>query len=87
MSSCLIWVFPIRRLQVLKSLRQWTSAPIIIISARGQEKDKIAGLDAGADDYLTKPFGIAELKARLRVAVRHIERSPRIRRRYMNMKG
>ena len=63
-------------LQVLKSLRQWTSAPIIIISARGQEKDKIAGLDAGADDYLTKPFGIAELKARLRVAMRHIERNP-----------
>ena len=63
-------------LQVLKSLRQWTSAPIIIISARGQEKDKIAGLDAGADDYLTKPFGIAELKARLRVALRHIERNP-----------
>jgi len=60
---------------VLKSLRQWTSAPIIIISARGQEGDKIRGLDAGADDYLTKPFGIPELMARLRVALRHIERS------------
>jgi two-component system KDP operon response regulator KdpE len=60
--------------QVLKSLRQWTSAPIIIISARGQESDKIRGLDGGADDYLTKPFGIAELMARLRVALRHIER-------------
>lgn len=63
-------------LAVLKALRQWTSAPIIIISARGQEKDKIAGLDAGADDYLTKPFGIAELTARLRVALRHAERRP-----------
>jgi len=62
-------------LSVLKGLRQWTSAPIIIISARGQEKDKIAGLDAGADDYLTKPFGIAELMARLRVALRHAEKS------------
>lgn len=63
-------------LDVLKTLRKWTSAPIIIISARGQEKDKIAGLDAGADDYLTKPFGIAELLARLRVALRHAERRP-----------
>lgn len=62
-------------LDVLQQLRQWTSAPVIIISARGQEKDKIAGLDAGADDYLIKPFGIAELKARLRVALRHLERA------------
>jgi two-component system KDP operon response regulator KdpE len=61
-------------LSVLKSLRQWTSAPVIIISARGQETDKIKGLDSGADDYLTKPFGIAELKARLRVVIRHSER-------------
>ena len=63
-------------LGVLKSLRQWTSAPILILSARGQEKDKIAGLDAGADDYLTKPFGIAELMARLRVALRHAQNRP-----------
>lgn len=63
-------------LDVLKTLRQWTSAPILIISARGQEKDKIAGLDAGADDYLTKPFGVAELLARLRVALRHHENRP-----------
>lgn len=63
-------------LDVLKNLRQWTSAPILIISARGQEKDKIAGLDAGADDYLTKPFGVAELLARLRVALRHQEHRP-----------
>src|SRR5258708_13517180 len=60
-------------LQVLKALRKWTSAPVIIISARGQEKDKIAGLDSGADDYLTKPFGVPELMARLRVALRHAE--------------
>lgn len=63
-------------LNVLKELRHWTSVPIIIISARGQEQDKIAGLDAGADDYLTKPFSIPELQARLRVALRHAERTP-----------
>lgn len=57
----------------LKELRKWTSAPVIIISARGQENDKISGLDAGADDYLTKPFSINELLARLRVAMRHAE--------------
>lgn len=61
-------------LQVLKALRRWTSVPLLIISARGQEKDKIAGLDAGADDYLTKPFSVAELLARLRVALRHREK-------------
>jgi len=58
-------------LLVLKALRQWTSAPVIIISARGQEHDKVRGLNVGADDYLTKPFGIPELMARLRVALRH----------------
>ncbi len=63
-------------LQALKELRQWTSAPVIIISARGQETDKIKGLDAGADDYLTKPFGIDELLARLRVAMRHASQKP-----------
>jgi two-component system KDP operon response regulator KdpE len=63
-------------LDVLKELRRWTSAPVIIISARGKEQDKILGLDAGADDYLTKPFGVAELMARLRVALRHAEQSP-----------
>lgn len=63
-------------LEVLKTLRHWTSAPVIIISARGQEHDKIRGLDAGADDYLTKPFGVPELLARLRVALRHAEQKP-----------
>jgi len=63
-------------IETLKTLRKWTSAPVIIISARGQEIDKIRGLDAGADDYLTKPFGIPELLARLRVALRHAERAP-----------
>ena len=64
-------------IEVLKRLRQWTAAPVIILSAKGQESDKIAGLDAGADDYLTKPFGVAELLARMRVAFRHAERKPR----------
>jgi two-component system, OmpR family, KDP operon response regulator KdpE len=63
-------------LEVLKAMRQWTSAPVIIISARGQEHDKIKGLDAGADDYLTKPFGMPELMARLRVALRHAAQKP-----------
>jgi two-component system KDP operon response regulator KdpE len=55
---------------VTRLLREWTSIPIIVISVRGQEADKIAALDAGADDYVTKPFGIGELLARMRVALR-----------------
>jgi len=62
-------------LVVTKRLREWASAPIIVISARGQEEDKIHALDAGADDYLTKPFGTGELLARIRVALRHSARS------------
>ena len=62
-------------LDVTKRLREWASAPIIVISARGQEDDKINALDAGADDYLTKPFGTGELLARIRVALRHSARS------------
>ncbi|MFB3892261.1 MAG: response regulator [Phycisphaerae bacterium] len=58
-------------LEVIRRLRDWSTAPIIIVSARGQEKDKVAALDAGADDYLTKPFGVGELLARIRVALRH----------------
>lgn len=58
-------------LQVCRELREWTQTPIIILSVRDSEKDKVAALDAGADDYLTKPFGIEELLARIRVALRH----------------
>ena len=61
-------------LEVLKGLRRWTSAPVLVLSARGEERDKISGLDAGADDYLAKPFGVEELLARIRVALRHAER-------------
>jgi two-component system KDP operon response regulator KdpE len=58
-------------LEIIRRLRDWTAVPVIIVSARGQEKDKVAALDAGADDYLTKPFGVGELLARIRVALRH----------------
>ena len=64
-------------LEVIKQIREWTSVPIIVISARGKEKDKVAALDAGADDYLTKPFGVAELMARIRVSLRHAQRTSR----------
>jgi two-component system KDP operon response regulator KdpE len=59
-------------IEVTRLLREWTRIPILILSVRGSEKDKIAALDAGADDYLTKPFGIGELLARVRVAMRHV---------------
>ncbi len=59
-------------LEVIRRLREWTGIPIIVISARGRDADKVAGLDAGADDYLTKPFSVEELGARLRVAIRHL---------------
>ena len=55
---------------VTRRLREWTQIPIIIVSVREQEAEKIRALDAGADDYLTKPFGAAELMARIRVALR-----------------
>ena len=58
-------------LDVLKSLREWTQVPVIVLTARGKERDKVLALDAGADDYVTKPFSIAELHARIRVALRH----------------
>jgi len=62
-------------LEVTRRLREWSPIPVIVLSARGQEKDKVAALDAGADDYLTKPFGVDELLARIRVALRHRERA------------
>jgi two-component system, OmpR family, KDP operon response regulator KdpE len=61
--------------EVTRRIREWSAVPIVVLSARGQESDKIEALDAGADDYLTKPFGIGELLARLRVALRHANRA------------
>ena len=63
-------------LDLTRRLREWSSVPVIVISARGREQDKVAALDAGADDYLTKPFGVNELMARIRVALRHQARLP-----------
>lgn len=65
-------------LEVIARLRQWSRVPIIVVSARGKELDKVAALDAGADDYLTKPFGVQELLARVRVALRHASRGSQI---------
>jgi two-component system KDP operon response regulator KdpE len=56
--------------EVTRRLREWTGVPIIVVSARGREQDKVVALDAGADDYLTKPFGVGELLARVRAAMR-----------------
>jgi two-component system KDP operon response regulator KdpE len=61
-------------LEVIRNLRTWSEVPIVVVSARGQEKDKVAALDLGADDYLTKPFSVGELLARIRVAMRHAAR-------------
>src|SRR5690349_16186668 len=58
-------------LEVTRTIRRTSRTPIIVISARGQEHDKVTALDLGADDYLTKPFGVAELMARIRVVLRH----------------
>ena len=60
-------------LEVLKRLREWTKTPVIILSVRDSDADKVAALDAGADDYLSKPFSVAELMARLRTALRHAQ--------------
>jgi two-component system KDP operon response regulator KdpE len=64
-------------LEVIRRLREWTSIPIIVLSARGAESDKVAALDAGADDYAAKPFAVGELLARARVALRHAAGSGR----------
>jgi two-component system KDP operon response regulator KdpE len=61
-------------IDVTRRLREWTQVPILVLSARGRESDKVEALDAGADDYVTKPFGVDELLARMRVALRHAER-------------
>jgi two-component system KDP operon response regulator KdpE len=58
-------------LEVIRRLRAWRAVPIVVLSARGQERDKVTALDAGADDYVSKPFGAGELLARIRVALRH----------------
>lgn len=62
-------------LELIRRVREWSATPVIVISARGNERDKVDALDAGADDYLTKPFGVDELLARLRVAMRHQARA------------
>jgi two-component system KDP operon response regulator KdpE len=62
--------------EVIRQIRSWSSMPIVVLSARAQEQSKIQALDAGADDYITKPFGVGELLARVRVALRHAARSP-----------
>lgn len=59
--------------EVIRSVREWSQIPIIIVSARNQERDKVEALDMGADDYITKPFGTAELLARLRTVLRHAD--------------
>jgi two-component system, OmpR family, KDP operon response regulator KdpE len=61
-------------IEVVKQIRAWSTLPILILSARSAEADKVAALDAGADDFVTKPFGVGELTARLRVALRHAAR-------------
>ena len=65
-------------LEVIRTIREWSAMPIIVLSARGKEQDKVEALELGADDYLTKPFGAAELLARLKVALRHTHNSGQI---------
>jgi len=62
--------------ELIRQIRQWSPMPIVVLSARNQERSKIDALDAGADDYITKPFGVGELLARVRAALRHAVRSP-----------
>lgn len=65
-------------LEVIKHIREWSIVPVIVLSARGQEQDKVTALEMGADDYLTKPFGSAELLVRLKVALRHAHNSKQV---------
>ena len=58
--------------EIIRTAREWSRIPILVVSARAQEKDKVEALDAGADDYITKPFGTGELLARIRTALRHV---------------
>lgn len=62
--------------ELIRQIREWSPMPIVVLSARHQEQTKIEALDAGADDYITKPFGVGELLARVRVALRHAARTP-----------
>ena len=62
-------------IEVLRRLREWSTVPVVVLTARGQDEQKVATLDAGADDYLTKPFSTTELLARIRVALRHASRA------------
>lgn len=66
-------------MEVIKKVREWSEMPIIVVSARDQDKEKAAALDSGADDYLTKPFSATELMARIRVALRHLHKAGGIR--------
>lgn len=61
-------------IEVLKNIRVWTSIPVVVVSARGHEREKVEALDLGADDYITKPFGTSELLARIRAAIRHSQK-------------
>lgn len=62
-------------IEVIRRLREWSDVPILVLTARGMERDKVLALDAGADDYMTKPFSVNELMARIRVALRHRQAS------------
>ena len=62
--------------EVIRAIRSWSSMPVLVLSARAQERSKVEALDAGADDYVTKPFGVGELLARVRAALRHAARTP-----------
>ncbi len=71
-----LWLPGIDGVEVTRRLREWTQTPIIVLSVRDDEQTKVTALDAGADDYLTKPFGVGELLARVRAALRHAAPSP-----------